>query len=86
MGPCEAARGPQTGNSESLSLNKGRNPAQFCNLYSCLLGVPGEPPVRPNLSIGDTLAGMNAVPLWLLDSVRGFLHGLFIGALGFGNL
>eukprot|EP00913_Durusdinium_trenchii_P004916 g4563.t1 len=24
-------------------------------------GVPGEPPVRPNLSIGDTLAGMNAV-------------------------
>ena len=42
--------------------------------------------MRPNLSIGDTLAGMNAVPLWLLDSVRGFLHGLFIGALGFGNL
>ena len=36
-------------------------------IYNILLGVPGEPPVRPNLSIGDTLAGMNAVPLWLLD-------------------
>ncbi|MGE3536810.1 MAG: CaiB/BaiF CoA transferase family protein [Candidatus Tectimicrobiota bacterium] len=29
--------------------------------FRYLNGVPGEPPVRPNLSMGDTLAGLHAV-------------------------
>ena len=37
--------------------------ASVCEAFGGLRfvnGVPGEPPVRPNLSIGDTLAGIHA--------------------------
>lgn len=47
---------------------------QATSLFGCTVGVPGEPPVRPNLSIGDTLAGMNAVSL-----------GSICGNLNFGS-
>lgn len=38
-------------------------------------GQPGEPPVRPNLSMGDTLAGMHAVIGILLALVARARHG-----------
>ena len=47
-------------------------------------GVPGEAPVRPNLSMGDTLAGMNAVQLgirlvgWLRHFCQTFLNATVV--------
>ncbi|CAE7462145.1 unnamed protein product [Symbiodinium natans] len=47
--------GPKCSEPGFASVCEGVGGFRFVN------GVPGEPPVRPNLSIGDTLAGMNAV-------------------------
>ena len=46
-------------------------------------GFPGEPPVRPNLSLGDTLAALHAVIGVLLALVhRGRIDGRSIDGLG----
>ena len=46
-------------------------------------GVPGEPPVRPNLSLGDTLAALHAVIGVLLALVhRNRIDGNAIGGAG----
>ena len=50
-------------------------------------GVPGEPPVRPNLSLGDTLAALHAVIGVLLALVhRNRIDGRAIGATGAGQV
>lgn len=47
--------GPKSRDPGFASVCEGVGGFRFVN------GVPGDPPVRPNLSMGDTLAGMNAV-------------------------
>jgi crotonobetainyl-CoA:carnitine CoA-transferase CaiB-like acyl-CoA transferase len=46
--------GPYAGKAGFASVCEAFGGLRFVN------GVPGEPPVRPNLSIGDTLAGIHA--------------------------
>lgn len=69
--------GPKSSEPGFASVCEGVGGFRFVN------GVPGEPPVRPNLSIGDTLAGMNAVLGILLALLkRGQLSGGVAFSLG----
>ncbi|HNE01786.1 MAG TPA: CaiB/BaiF CoA-transferase family protein, partial [Plasticicumulans sp.] len=47
--------GPYAGKAGYASVCEGFGGLRYVN------GMPGEPPVRPNLSIGDTLAALHAV-------------------------
>ncbi|MCP5146175.1 MAG: CoA transferase [Gammaproteobacteria bacterium] len=60
--------GPDSGLPGFASVCEGFGGFRYLN------GFPGEPPVRPNLSLGDTLAGLHAafgVLLALVDRLRG---------------
>lgn len=56
--------GPKSGEPGFASVCEGVGGFRFVN------AVPGDPPVRPNLSIGDTLAAMNATMGILLALVK----------------
>ena len=69
--------GPSAGKPGFASVCEGFGGLRYIN------GFPGEPPVRPNLSLGDTLAALHAVIGVLLALVhRHRIDGNCIGGAG----